>query len=75
MYCNRNNYKQGKMFRDMSLQIIKSKSRAVKVLFRKLIDVLLGIHKQEPTCSTLLGDFDAKLSKICPSDKDKVTET
>ena len=28
-----------------------------------------GINSQQPTCSILVGDFNAKLSKWCPSDK------
>ena len=35
-----------------------------------LIDVLSGINNQQQTCSILVGDFSAKLSKWCPSDKD-----
>ena len=35
-----------------------------------LIDVLSGINNQQPTCSILVGDFNAKLPKCCPSDKD-----
>ena len=35
-----------------------------------LIDVLSDITNQQPTCSILVGDFNAKLSKWCPSDKD-----
>ena len=31
--------------------------------------MLSGINKQQPTCLTLISDFDAKLSKWCPSDK------
>ena len=34
-----------------------------------LIDVLSGINSQQPTCSILVGDFNAKLSRWCPSDK------
>ena len=33
-----------------------------------LIDVLSGINNQQP--SDLVGDFNVKLSKWCPSDKD-----
>ena len=29
-----------------------------------------GINNQQPTCSVLVGDFNARLSKWCPSDKD-----
>ena len=35
-----------------------------------IIDVFSGIHNQQPTCSVLVGDFNAKLSKWCPSAKD-----
>ena len=35
-----------------------------------LVDVLSGINNQQPTCSILVGDFSAKVSKWCPSDKD-----
>ena len=35
-----------------------------------LIDVLSGINNQQQTCSILVGDFSAKLSKWWPSDKD-----
>ena len=35
-----------------------------------LIDVLSGINKLQPTCSILVGDFNANLSKLCPSNKD-----
>ena len=35
-----------------------------------LIDKLSGINNQQPTCSILIGDFNAKLSKWWPSDKD-----
>ena len=35
-----------------------------------LIDVLSGINNQQPTCSILVGDFNAKLLKWCPSDQD-----
>lgn len=38
-----------------------------------LIDVLSGIFKQQKTCSILVDDFNAKLSKQCPSDKDTTT--
>ena len=36
----------------------------------KLVDVLSAINKQQPTCSILVCDFNAKLSKWCPSKKD-----
>ena len=29
-----------------------------------------GINKQQPTCSLLVCDFDAKLSEWCPIEKD-----
>ena len=32
--------------------------------------MLSGINNQQPKCSILIGDFSAKLSKWCPSDKD-----
>ena len=32
--------------------------------------MLSGVNNQQPTCSILVGDFKAKLSKWCPSDKD-----
>ena len=35
-----------------------------------LIDGLSGINNQQPTCSILVGGFNAKLWKRCPSDKD-----
>ena len=38
--------------------------------FENLVDVLSDINNQQPTCSILVGDFNAKLSKWCPSDKD-----
>ena len=38
------------------------------------IDVLSDINNQQPTCSILVGDFNAKLSKRCPSDKDSKAE-
>ena len=38
---------------------------------KNLIDVLSGINNQQPTCSILVGDFNAKLSKWCPGDKDR----
>ena len=28
-----------------------------------------SVNNQQPTCSILVGDFNAKLSKWCPSDK------
>ena len=31
--------------------------------------MLSGINKQQPTCLILISDFNAKLSKWCPSDK------
>ena len=31
--------------------------------FENFIDVLSGINNQQPTCSILVGDFNAKLSK------------
>ena len=34
--------------------------------------MLSGINNQQPTCSILVGDFNAKLSKWCPSDKDNI---
>ena len=34
-----------------------------------LIDVFSGINKQQSTCSILVHDSNAKLSKWCPSDK------
>ena len=34
-----------------------------------LIDVLSGINNQQPTYSIIVGDFNAILSKWCPSDK------
>ena len=34
-----------------------------------LIDVISGINNQQPTCSILVSDFKANLSKRCPSDK------
>ena len=58
-----------KMFLDMYLQITKSKSRAFESFCENLIDVFLGINKQQPACSILVDDFNAKLSKWCPSDK------
>ena len=39
-----------------------------------LIDVLLGIDNQQPTCSILVGDFNAKLSNQCPNDKGNKAE-
>ena len=41
-----------------------------KSFYKNLIDVLSGINNQQPTCSILVGDFNAKLSKWCPSDND-----
>ena len=38
---------------------------------KNLIDVLSHINNQQPTCSILVGDFNAKLSKWCPGDKDR----
>ena len=38
--------------------------------YENLIDVLSGINNQQQTCSILVDDFNAKLSKWCPSDKD-----
>ena len=35
-----------------------------------LIDVLLSINNQQPACSILVCDFNAKLSNWCTSDKD-----
>ena len=35
--------------------------------------MLSGINNQQPTCSILVGDFNAKLSKWCASDKDSKT--
>ena len=32
--------------------------------------MVLGINKHEPISSILLGDFNAKLSELCASDKD-----
>ena len=32
--------------------------------------MLSGINNQQPTCSILVGDFNAKFSKLCPSNKD-----
>ena len=58
------------MFLDMSLQIAKSKSGAVWVLFRKLIDLLSGINKQQIRYSILVNDFNSKLSKWYPSDNE-----
>ena len=39
-------------------------------IHENLIDMVSGINNQQPTCSILVGDFNAKLSKWCPSDKD-----
>ena len=39
---------------------------------KSFIDVLSDIYKQQPTCSILAGDFNAKPSKWCPNDKDMV---
>ena len=38
---------------------------------KNLIDVLSGINNQQPTCSILVGDFNAKWSKWYSSDKDR----
>ena len=38
--------------------------------YESFIDVLSGINNQQPTYSILVGDFNAKLSKWCPGDKD-----
>ena len=38
---------------------------------KNLIDVLSHINNQQPTCSILVGDFNTKLSKWCPGDKDR----
>ena len=38
--------------------------------YENLIDVLSGINNQQQACSILVGDFNAKLSKWYPSDKD-----
>ena len=35
-----------------------------------LIDILSGINNQQPKCSILVGDFNAKLSKWSPRHKD-----
>ena len=43
-------------------------------LCENLIDVLSSINNQQPTCSILVGDSNAKLSKWCPSDKDNKAE-
>ena len=32
--------------------------------------MLSGINNQQPTCSVLVGDSNAKIWKYCPSDKD-----
>ena len=61
--CNRNNCKQRKMFHDMPLQITNAKSRGFESFCKNFIDMLSGINKQQPTCSILFGDFNAKLSK------------
>ena len=61
------------MFLDMYL----SKSRAVinqnqeqfESFYKNLINVLSGINNQQPISSILVGDFNSKLSKWCPSDK------
>ena len=37
---------------------------------KNLIHALSGINKQHPTCSILVGDFNTKLPKWCPNDKD-----
>ena len=59
----------------MPLQITKSKSRAVWGFSENLLNVLSGINKQQPTCSILVGDCNAKLSKSRPSDKDNKAKT
>ena len=41
-----------------------------KFFCEKLIDVTSYIDNQQPTCSILVGDFNAKLSRWCPSAKD-----
>ena len=51
---------------------IKMKCR-LNSFYENLIDVLPGINNQQPTCSILVGDFNAKFSKWCPSDKDTKT--
>ena len=40
---------------------------------KNLINVLSGINKHQLTCSILVGNFNANLSKWCPSDKDNKT--
>ena len=60
---NRNNCKQRQMFHDMPLQITNAKSRGFESFCKNFIDILSGTNKQQPTCSILFGDFNAKLSK------------
>ena len=38
--------------------------------YKNLIDVLSGINNQQLTCSILVVDFNARLSKWCASNKD-----
>lgn len=38
-----------------------------------LINVLSGINKHQLTCSVLVGNFNANLSKWCLDDKDNET--
>ena len=60
-------------FFDMSLQITKSQSNAVWVLLQKPHRCASSIDDQQPARSILVGDFNAKLSKWCSSDKDTKT--
>lgn len=69
------------MFLNISLQVTKSKSRADRLLLRKPHIGRKGVrtvphrctsstNKQQSTYLILAGDFNAKLSKWCPSDED-----
>ena len=71
MHCNCKNYKQWKMFLNIPLQYTSQNQEQIESICKKLINLFSGMIKQQPTCSTLVGDFIAKLSTWCPNDKDK----
>ena len=50
--------------------ILPCLTNSLLIFCENLTDVLSGINKQQPICSFLVGDFNDKLSKWLPGDKD-----
>ena len=62
MYKNINECKSGLTKITVNNERCFTTSLQFESFCEKLIDVLSGINKQQPTCSILVGDFNAELS-------------